>query len=85
MRLEGTLPDDHYRERVTTLLDFDQNVSDSIRARELEAMVLEYCLPWLDTVSTVEGARIFMNSHRERHGLVTKDARAFLAGSRIGV
>ncbi|MBE7466314.1 MAG: DUF4304 domain-containing protein [Planctomycetes bacterium] len=74
-RLSELVPD---RERLNTLLNFERPVEDNVRARELEALVLKYGLPWLDTVSTVEGAREYCCSLVSKSPWVTKEARAFL-------
>ena len=74
-RLSELVPD---RERLNALLNFEQPVEDNVRARELETLVLEHGLPWLDTVSTVEGAREYCSSQAPKSPWVTKEARAFL-------
>jgi hypothetical protein len=79
-RLEGLLPDRKERERMIELLDFDRPIPGHIRGPEIESLVLTVCLPWLETVSTIEGARDYCASVHPRHPFVSKDARALLAG-----
>jgi hypothetical protein len=74
-RLSELVPD---RERLNALLNFEQPVEYNVRARELDALVLEHALPWLDTVSTVRGAREYCSSKSPKSPWVTKEARAFL-------
>jgi hypothetical protein len=45
---------------------------------EIEALVVEHGLPWLDTVSTIEGARRYCSSQEPKSPWVTKEARAYL-------
>jgi hypothetical protein len=70
------------RERLNALLNFEQPVEDNVRARELETLVLEHGLPWLETVSTVAGARKYYSSQAPKSPWVTKEARAFLEATR---
>jgi len=74
-RLDEIVPD---RARLHALLDFEHPIPESDRARELETLVANHGVPWLDTVSTVEGAREYCNSQAARSPWITKEARAFL-------
>ncbi len=74
-RLCELVPD---RDRLNSLLDFGQTVLDDVRARELEALVANHGLPWLDIVATIQGAREYCRSQPRRSPWVTKEARAFL-------
>ena len=73
-RLDGLVRD---RNRLAQLLDFERPIADADRAAELEAVVLENAVPWLESVSTRKGAREFCASHDWK--LVTGDARKYLA------
>ena len=74
-RLSELVPD---RERLNALLDFEKPVQENARVRELETLVVEHGLPWLDNVSTIEGAREYCSSQAPKSPWVTKEARAFL-------
>ena|SRR5688572_12935410 len=75
-RLHELVPD---RARLITLLDFEHVIQEDIRARELEALVVKYGLPWLTAVSTVQGARDYCATIHDKSPFVTKEARAFLS------
>jgi hypothetical protein len=75
IRLSELVPD---RERLHTLLDFEKPIQEGVRGQELERLVVQHGLPWLETVSTVEGARDYCKSQSQKSMCVTKEARAFL-------
>ena len=74
-RLCELVPD---RERLNALLDFEKPVQENVRVQELETLVVDHGLPWLDTVSTIDGAREYSSSQAQKSPWVTKEARAFL-------
>lgn len=72
-RLDGFVRDPR---RLRELLDFEKPVPDHVRASELEAAMLESGVPWLERVSTPQGARelcVWTN-----WPVVTGDARKYL-------
>lgn len=74
-RLTDLVPDG---ERLNGLLDFEKPVSEDVRVRELETLIVDHGLPWLHAVSTIEGARQYCRSQSPKSPWVTKEARAFL-------
>jgi hypothetical protein len=74
-RLSDLVPD---RERLKELLDFEKLFPEHARSRELETLAVQYGLPWLYTVSTIEGAREYCNSQGLKSPWVTREARTFL-------
>jgi hypothetical protein len=69
------------RERLNTLLDFEKAVQEDVRVRELERLVVEHGLPWLDTVATIGGARAYCRSQAPKSPWVTREVRAFLGAA----
>ena len=65
-------------ERLNELLDFERTVPESARFQELEALVVEYGVQWLATVSTIEGAREYCGPQFHKSVLVARKAQAFL-------
>lgn len=76
IRLSELVPD---RARFNALLDLERPIPDDVRMRELEALVVERALPWLDMLSTVAGARQYCSAQRPEAPWVTKEARDLLA------
>jgi Domain of unknown function (DUF4304) len=74
-RLADLLPQ---RERLAQILDFEKEVSLSVRSRELEAAVIQYALPWLERCSSRSGAATFVASLPARSPWVTEAVRTFL-------
>lgn len=67
------------RSMLIELLDFEKPVPEDARNAELESAVVDYALPWLERVSTLDGAREYCNSLPARSPWVTADARKYLA------
>ncbi|MEW6684564.1 MAG: DUF4304 domain-containing protein [Nitrospirota bacterium] len=74
-RLSELVPD---RLRLNALVDFENPMDDGVRAREIETLIANHGLPWLDSVSTVAGAREYCKSQAPRSPWITREARAFL-------
>ena len=72
-RLTELVPD---RQRLDDVLDLEKPIALTIRFEELVAAVVNYGLPWLQRVSTVEGAREYCKSSSAPW--VTADARELL-------
>jgi hypothetical protein len=72
-RLTALVPD---RGRLCALLDFESSIPEELRARELESLVVEHALPWLDAVSTIDGARRYCASPARDALSVSAEARA---------
>lgn len=78
IRLSELVPN---RERFNSLLDFEKPMQENVRARELETLVIENAVPWLDALSTISGARQYFSVQRPAAAWVTKEATALLASS----
>ena len=78
IRLSELVPN---RERFNSLLDFEKPMQQNVRARELETLVIEHAVPWLDALSTISGARQYFSVQRPAAAWVTKEATALLASS----
>jgi hypothetical protein len=72
-RLADLVPD---RRRVNDLLDFEKPLATATRFEELEHAIVAHGVPWLDRVSTIDGAREYC--HRSKGPWVTVDARQLL-------
>lgn len=75
-RLTDLVPD---RDWLNALLDFEKPVQEHVRVREIEILIVEHALPWLDRVSSIEGAREYCRCLGPRSPWITKETRAFLA------
>jgi hypothetical protein len=75
-RLTELVPD---RNRLNELLDFGKSIQEGDRLQEIEALVTEYGLSWLATVSTIKGARIYCDSQSPKSPWITKEYREHLA------
>ena len=74
-RLTNLVPDP---QRLNALLNLGKPVQEDIRGRELETLVIEHGLPWLNTMSTIEGARQYCRSQSPKSPWISKEARDFL-------
>lgn len=78
-RLSKLVPDE---QRLVELLDFEQPVPDHIRFAELEKLLVGHGLPWLELVSTPEGALQYGRSLPAGSAWVTRDGARFLGLAR---
>jgi len=78
-RLDDLVPNRH---RLVEILDFDQDLDLSVRARELEVAVLQHGIPWLERCSTTAGAADYASTLPATSAWVTKEAREFLRAAR---
>jgi hypothetical protein len=59
-RLDAHVPD---RTRLNQLLDFEANIPIEVRGRELEVLLKNGGLPWLELVATKQGAKEWCERH----------------------
>ena len=64
-RLDSIVPD---RERFIRLSDFEQDIPEHERRRELQAFIASYAIPWLDRMSSTEQLRNYILTEK-KHGL----------------
>jgi hypothetical protein len=74
-RLSDLVPD---RQRLAELLDFERPVPGHIRFTELERLLVDHGLPWLELVATREGALAYGRSLPAGAAWVTRDGARFL-------
>lgn len=77
-RLGERVPD---RGRLNALLDFETAFDEDARIQEIVALVVECGLPWLDALSTIEGARELCEIRNRDDLWITVRAREFLKNS----
>ena len=74
-RLDQIVPD---RARFHDLLNFEKKLFPMSRKTELQDLVTQFGIPWLDDVSTYSGAAAYAARLPKRHPFVTQDARVLL-------
>jgi hypothetical protein len=74
-RLDQIAPD---RARLHDLLNFEKKLFPLSRKTELQDLVKQFGIPWLDEVSTYSGAAAYAARVPKRHPFVTPDARVLL-------
>jgi len=74
-RLAQLVPD---AARLTQILDLESPLSDSSRLGELAELVSRHAIPWLDRVSTRDGARLWCISPSSPACFVSAQARPML-------
>jgi hypothetical protein len=74
-RLSELVPD---RSRLNALLDFETAFDKDARIQEVVAHVVEFGLPWLDALSTIEGACERCAFRKSDSHWITEEAKGFL-------
>lgn len=74
-RLGQLVPD---QSRLNALLDFETPFDEGARIQEIVEIVVEFGLPWLDTLSTIEGVRERCDFRNRNDLWITVEAREFL-------